>query len=230
VSALATRPTQGGHWTAHDSALYATCEIATAVAQGQGDQLPVLAHSFALDLAPNDRLLASGGYALDWWGAAGDGSYMTSSFIAGGTGVFGLGLLAATAIGSSARNARAKRNAAADAADRWRPVDAGTVHVSYFGFYLTDGQCGFRRFGWHDLVQASVTEVGGMHFHAATSGGGSSDFFLRSDWAELLFVMWAMYRNQHHPQLIGGSWLDAGFLARCRQNGYRPPPLQLTRR
>jgi hypothetical protein len=156
----------------------------------------------------------------------GDGSYSTSGFMAMGTGKLGLGMLAASAVGSSVGNARARRRAAEAATPMWRPVDQGGVHVSLHGFYLTDGHHGFRRFGWHHIVQASVVEPGCLHFHATTDEG-PADFLLRSDWAELAFVLWALARNPHHPQLLARSWIDPAFPARCQQHGYAPPTLEL---
>ena len=35
---------------------------------------------------------------------------------------------------------------------------------------------------------------------------------IASDWAELVFVLWALARHPRHPQLINGEWLPPGWL------------------
>ena len=47
---------------------------------------------------------------------------------------------------------------------------------------------------------------------------------IRSDWAELLFVLWALVRHPRHPQLGNGGWQPPGWQDRCRANGLVPIP------
>jgi hypothetical protein len=58
---------------------------------------PILTRRFALQF-PDERLVASGRYRLDSYGAVGDGSSTTSSTFVGGTGAVGIGLAVGSVI------------------------------------------------------------------------------------------------------------------------------------
>ena len=47
-------------------------------------------------------------------------------------------------------------------------------------------------------------------------------WIIQSDWAELLFVAWAVIRHRRHPQLVTGGWLPPGWVERATQYGYMP--------
>jgi hypothetical protein len=40
---------------------------------------------------------------------------------------------------------------------------------------------------------------------------GPISWLLSSDWAELIFVSWALARHPRHPQLLSGGWLPPGW-------------------
>lgn len=208
-------------WTERDSVLFASCEILAAATSGQLGSRPVLAHSFALRFAQDERLLATGAYQLHWWGAVGDGTDASRTTIVGGTGIIGIGLLGATAFGSAAGNANRRARAAADASSQWRPFDAGYLHISDQGFYL-QGSSGFRSFCWSHVVEGDLTAETMFAFNAMTTNG--TDYFcLTSDWAELVFMLWALAVNRNHPRLINNSWINPAFFEKCQRLGYPTP-------
>lgn len=210
-----------GDWTARDSVLFASCEILVAATTGRLDERPVLAHSFALQFAHDERLLATGSYQLHWWGASGDGTYEKRTTIVGGTGIIGMGLLGATAIGSAVGNANRRSRAAAEAMAQWRPVDGGYLHISNEGFYL-QGSAGFRSFSWRHVVEGDLTAETRFAFNAMTTNG-TDHFCLTSDWSELVFMLWALAVNRNHPRLVNNTWVNPTFFQKCERYGYPTP-------
>lgn len=67
------------------------------------------------------------------------------------------------------------------------PIDTGMIYVSAYGFYLS-GEGGLYPWSW------------------------GFSWILRSDWAELVFVTWALAVHPRHPQLLTGGWLPPGWL------------------
>lgn len=210
-------------WTNRDSTLFETCAIVTDIAHGRLQSRPTLTHSFVLQFGAQEKLLASGGYGLYWFGSEGDGSYEKRHFIGFGSGLLGVATLGATSAISAIGNSRRKAQARAAAAADWRPVDQGALHISDHGIYL-EGPVGFRAFNWSHITNCDLAGEGDWAFHANTTNG-PAQFRLQSDWAELCMVLWAMARNQNHPRFVGGTWLSQGFLEKCRRMGYQPPGL-----
>jgi hypothetical protein len=196
-----------------EQALQYTARIVRMAQTGKLKDQPCLAHTFAIDR--DEHLYAAGAYTLHWWGTLGDGSWSTSSFIAGGTGAVGMGMLVGSAIGNYNSRNRARRQAAANAALAWRPVDTGQVHVSDYGIYLTRGHHGIRRYRWTSITEADLHQPGVVFYNANTTDG-PVQYLLRSDWAELIFAFWCLARNPNHPRFIADTWIDRATIERSR--------------
>jgi hypothetical protein len=197
------RPAADQGWTYRDEVLLHTLVTVRQTMDGTLDQRPFLTSRFALNFE-GERLLASGYYRQDWWGAIGDGSYTYNSTLVAGTGALGLGLAAGTLYSSHRSKVNARSQALRDATHRWRPVDAGDLHISNCGFYLA-GPIGLRFFGWASIRQADIIGYGKLQYTADTDHGLQS-WMLAADWAELVFALWALARHTAHPQWIDGSW------------------------
>ena len=206
-------------WTATDTALWNTCRVAYYLeTTGQAPTVPV---GTMFPLVEGEGALAVGPLVVDEYKAAGDGSYQRSSFIAGGTGVFGLAMLAATAGGSAIGNANRRARAAQDAAAAWRHQTSGHITVTTQGFYIHDLQ-GLWRWDWDsiDLLQVAGPSTVVMQ---GRSTRGPLTWRLFSDWAELVFVLWAHARHRQHPQYLTGEWIPPGWAQWSADQGY---PLQ----
>lgn len=206
-------------WTPTDTALWNTCRVAYILEKtGETPQESV---GTMFPLVAGERALAVGPLIVDEYKAAGDGSYQTSTFVAGGTGVFGLAMLAATAGGSAIGNANRRARAAQDATLAWRPQTSGHVTVTTLGFYIHDLQ-GLWRWDWGsiDLLQVAGPSTVVMQ---GRSTRGPLTWRLFSDWAELIFVLWAHARYRQHPQYLTGAWIPEGWARWSADQGY---PLQ----
>lgn len=215
-------------WSQHDTAVWHACDIASALLMARIHERTVIATPFRphlgsqeSPLAGEERVLALGGFELLTHRAVGDGSYVHDGgfFLAAGRGGLGLsaGVLAGRAIGNSRRRARA----AADTVPRWVPDDGGTLWASTHGFYLQTPR-GLFGWPWAPIVSAQLVGPGALHVQGHSVGGPVS-WVLRSDWAELVFVLWAMHVHPGHPQLVNGGWLPPQWGARCEAAGHTPP-------
>ncbi len=92
-------------------------------------------------------------------------------------------------------------------------IDAGTLYVSAYGFYLHVAT-GLHSWHWNGITMASMVGPGDVQFTGESSRGPIS-WILRSDWAELVFVTWALAAHPRHPQLLTGAWLPPGGLRRA---------------
>lgn len=203
-------------WTNADSALWQTCRRAWELETGRTSSAPPIATYFPLQ--PGEVAWATGPLVIDEFRTAGDGTYQRSTFLAGGTGTFGLALLAATAAGSAIGNSNRRARAAADAAEAWRPCTRGSVVVTDGGFYIQDMR-GVFRWDWNsiDLMQVAAFSTIVMQ---GQSDRGPVMWRLFSDWAELIFVGWAHARHRQHPQYLSGQWLPAGWQEWVAAQGY----------
>lgn len=213
-------------WSHHDTAVWHACDIANALIAGRIHDRPVVATPFRPHLGPRhphpdnqERVLAQGGFELLTHRPVGDGSYVHDGgfFLAAGRG--GLGLSAGVLAGRAIGNARRRARAAADTVPRWVPDDAGTVWVSTHGFYLQTPR-GLYGWPWAPIVSAQLVGPGALHVQGGESVGGPVSWVLRSDWAELVFVVWAMNVHPGHPQLVDGGWLPPQWWARCQAAGH----------
>jgi hypothetical protein len=206
--------TDEGPWTVRDDALWTTAEIAVLLRRGQLHQRHPLPVPFAMRFGGHEeKILAHGSFQLFSWTAPGNGEYMHnhSSLIATGRGGLAMmaGFAAAQAIGNSSR----RREAAALAQPRWMQIDQGTVAVGNFGFYL-HGPHGIAPWAWNGIHVASLTAPGQLSIDGM-SDSGPVRWLLNSDWAELIFLLWASVCNPHHPQLTGTGWLPQEWLTKA---------------
>jgi len=83
------------------------------------------------------------------------------------------------------------------------------------GFFFATGPLGLAL-----TAAAAVGKAAGNSFQGQSEAGPIS-WILVSDWAELLFVTWALLFHPRHPQLLSGAWLPPGWLDRCAAHAYR---------
>ena len=204
-------------WLPADTALWTTCHIVSDVVQRR----PIESHIQTLfPLSPGVTALAMGGLLVDAFDAAGDGSYTHSTSFAFGTGLFGLALAAGTLAASAAGKSNARNRAAADAQRAWRPLFGGSIFVTTHGFYLQTME-GLFEWTWDSIDLMQLVGYNCLILQGRSSTGPIT-WRINSEWAELVFVLWALERHPSHPQLQDGSWLPANWLEWATHQGYRP--------
>jgi hypothetical protein len=197
-------------WTDRDAALWHTCELAMTLAAGERPGPTYQAPSaFPPRFATDETFWVSGGFALSRWFAPGDGSYESRTTFIGGGGLLGVALGAATLTGSAVGNARRRRAAAEAAIPRWNVVDQGFLWVTERGVYLQSLRAGVTAWDWWSIHTAEMVAPATVQLQA----DGTDPFLIASDWAELVFVVWALARFPQHHQLVAGTWLPPGWLA-----------------
>ena len=193
-----------------DAALWHTCAVAAARAAGRPPQPPVTVTSPVRPVLGDGEVLLAAGPLTRYVLAAGDPTYRRSSAFFFATGAVGLAATAAVAGGQAWGNRRRKRQAERAARPRWTAAGGGLLTVSTHGFYLS-GPHGHAP--W-PFAAVDACEVGrrGLVDLVGRSSAGPVHWLLESDWAELLFVLWALERRPDHPRLAGGAWLPPGWL------------------
>jgi hypothetical protein len=207
-------------WTPRDEVLRYTCYLAALLSGGHSTQdvVEVLA-PFPPTNADDEKLWATGPFVLSDFRALGDGSWQVSTPVVFGTGAIGVGLVAGSLVGGSIAKSRARRAAQAAAVPRWVPIEQGQLYLSQYGFYMHTPNV--LRWSWSEVTGASVVAPATVHF-TGNSVDGPISWLLQSDWAELLFVTWALTIHPRHPQLLTGGWLPPGWLEHARFH-HRPP-------
>jgi hypothetical protein len=192
------------------------------VSCGDGlDGIPEILSSFPPSLGPDERLWASGPYIACEFRPLGDGTWQTSNTFVAGTGTLGLSLAVGSLVAGAVSRSKARDRAAADAVARWVPAHQGQLFVSGYGFYFHTPQVFSWR--WSDIDEATVTAAGETRI-SGHSTRGPTMWAIASDWAELVFVLWALARHPRHPQLVNGEWLPPGWLEHARAC-QRPAPV-----
>lgn len=209
-------------WTTRDEVLRYTCALAAELAAGG----PVtsageVAAPFPPTLGEELPLWGSGAFTLHEWRAPGDGSWQPNRTMAFGTGPLGTGLVVGSLVGGVIANFRARRDAEAAAIPRWVPIEHGGLYLSRRGFYLHTPRV--LVWDWASITAASMTGPAAVHLNGNSEHGPVS-WLLCSDWAELLFVTWALTRHARHPQLADGQWLPPGWLDHAEAH-HQPVPL-----
>lgn len=203
----------GADWTVRDEALWATAEIAALSSSGRLHERWPASVPFALRHGETEKPLAHGPFQLLSFTAPGDGSYSynDSSLIAFGRGAAPLmiGHAVGRAIGNSAR----RRRAEALAQPRWMQIDAGTLTVSTHGFYMHNPTAIFS-WDWQSIDSLTLAGPGSVNL-LGRSANGQVNWMLHSDWAELLFFLWASAFAPSHPQLLGRTWLPGDWLTKA---------------
>jgi hypothetical protein len=201
-------------WTTRDEVLRYTCMLAAELAGGG----PVLsagevAAPFPPTLGEARPLWGAGSFTLHEWRAPGDGSWQPTRTVAFGTDALGAGLIIGSLLGGMIANSRARRDAEAAAIPRWMPIARGGLYVGERGFYLHTDRV--LAWDWASVTAASMIEPAAVHL-SGNSEHGPVSWLLCSDWAELLFISWALTRHPRHPQLVDGQWLPPGWLDHAR--------------
>ena len=70
-----------------------------------------------------------------------------------------------------------------------------------------------------DMQEIQLTGVGEVVI-AATNARGSARWKLRTQWAELILVLWAAQYMPEHPQLAGATWLPGDWMLHAAAHGY----------
>jgi len=196
-----------------DTALWTTCYIVSDTVNGR---IPDHRIETLFPLAPGEIALAAGNMGVDSFHALGAITpERTSTFVWGG-GLVGL----AVAVTALASGASRRAQARADAIEAWRPLFGGTLFVTDAGVYLQSLQ-GLSRWDWESVDLMQVTGYNSVIVQARMPAGPVS-WLIHSEWAELMFALWALRRHPEHPQLQDGSWLPANWLAWATEQGYRP--------
>jgi hypothetical protein len=214
----AEQPDRVVDWTEHERALWRTCEI--LVGLGRTGRWPdPIPTAFARQISSDEHVVAWSEFERGWYGAIGDGSYQSSTFVAGGFSPLGVMLGAATlgasALGNSSRKARARK----DAQQQWRRFDGGHLYVSTHGFYLLPGGVEVLAFPYSSILQADLGAPGVLVATISMASGGQEQFAVTTIWAELLFAVWAMDHCPQHPRLASLGFLPREFVERVAYAG-----------
>ncbi len=200
-----------------DSALWRTTHI---VSDLQHSRVPEYRVDTLFPLGQNEIAMTSGAVFVDAYRSAGDGSYVHSSGMVFGTGGLGVAMIAGSLIGNAAANSQRRREAEAKAAAAWRPEFSGTIFVTNSGF-IVQTTAGLFPWDWPSIDLMQVVDFNRVILQGRSSSGAIT-WRLASEWAELLFVLWALNRHPQHPQLRDGSWLPPGWIEWATHMGYRP--------
>jgi len=207
-------------WTHADQALLYTCYLAADLLGDRPLRPAPVRTPFPPRFAADETYLASGPFSLSIHAAPGDGSYHHDSSFFFATGKAGLaataGFAAARAVGNSRRRAAAQEQTIA----RWLPRHTGEITVSDRGMYLRNIQ-DFFAWDWHSIDSAEVVGFNTVILAAPTTAG-TTHWLLQSQYAELVFLLWAKVRYPGHPQLVGDAWLPENWAHWATAQGHRP--------
>lgn len=201
---------QAGHPTAHDVAIWHTCQINELLDAGASDAWPALRTSFAPVHAPDEHVFANGPFSLYDFGADGDGSYAHDGGFFFATGGVGLALTAGLAAGRAIGNSRRRRAAIRAAQPSWREIDRGQVWVTDHGFSFLTATGQFFSWGFGAISAAHLVGPAALWF-SGESVNGPVSWILATDWAELVFTFWCRVRHPHHEQFVNGAWVPPGW-------------------
>lgn len=203
-------------WSYRDESLLTTCRIWRAAVNGRADEIPALATYFAPELGDRERLWVRGGGQVSAWIAPGDGQYERRS---GGLFIFHpiwLAIMPVLAAGRAIGNYRRKQQAVSDLEERWLPVDQVALWVGSHGFYL-EGTT-IRSFGWSSIQSVQMVGAGAATIRYLGADGRNQVMLVQSEWAELIFIGWAVVRHPAHPALAGtDTWLPPGWVTKAEQ-------------
>lgn len=208
---------QSSAWSAHDAAVLSTVRIVRTLLAGDHEALPITDADFPTQLAEVERLLVAGGVDVLTFRPTGDGTYAhhRPAVVIADRGLAATTFVAAA---KAAGNRARRQQAVVDSQPRWVVDARGAIWISTAGFYLRT-PTGLYPWGW-DAVRAACL-IGPAAVRVDGAGAASAvSWVLRTDWAELLLLLWTMHRHPSHPQLRDGSWVPAGWLARAGALGY----------
>ena len=204
-------------WSAHESALWWTCNFVRDLTRS-GRLPPPVPVTFAMQQAEDEFVYQWGNYHRSWFGAQGRAGYRRSFLFAGGFSPLGMGLGALTLGASAVLNASRKARARQAATPMWRLSDSGTIYISTHGYYIAN-QYGLLPFAYDGHVSATLVQPGVFQYDMFMADGSQQRFATSTNWAELIFVTWAMKHCPNHPQLQNLGWLPHEFIERVRDAG-----------
>ncbi len=207
----------GVEWSAHESALWWTCNVVRDLTRSGRLPAPIPV-AFAKQLGQDEFVYQWGSYDRSWFGAAGSADYRESWLVAGGLSPMGMRMGVLTLGASAILNARRRARAEQAATPQWRPEGSGTIYISTHGYYLASAN-GFHPFASHQVMTASLVQPGVIAYDLAMADGSPQRFAMRTIWAELIFVTWALRHCASHPQLQNLGWLPDEFMERIRDAG-----------
>lgn len=209
----------GRQWLPADSALWHTLDIVSTIQQRN---IPRQRVATVFPLKENEIALTSGNFNIDSMRAIGDGSYVHNSSFVFGTGLIGAALTVGTLTASAAGNASRRAAAAADAQVTWRPAFQGMLTVTNRGFYLQTPEGLF----WWNWESITLLEIQNFSVLVMQGQGDSGPVTWRiwSDWAELIFALWALHVHPNHPQFLAGSWVPPNWVEWAATQGYPVHP------
>ncbi len=213
------RQRQVAAWTDHDDAILTTLRIVRSLLAGDRSAIKNVVADFPAQIAAHERLLVTGPIDVLGFRAQGQGTYLHQ----GPPLVVGreTAASAVTAAVIVAGNRKRRRKAILDAQPRWVLDAQGAIWVSTAGFYLRTPS-GLYPWSWDAVRAARLVEPGAVRVDGDGSASAVS-WVLRTEWAELLLLLWTLARHPAHPQLRDGSWLPSGWRARAEQLGYLDP-------
>lgn len=211
--------------TPYEAAIWRTVAINQSIDHGVMGKFPQVPTHFPLQLGGDrERVFATGPFQLRDYIALGDGSYMHQSGMMFATGAAGLALTGAFAVGQAIGNSSRRSHAEAMATPQWHVIDQGQVFVSGAGFYLDTGRNLFP-WGFRSIHSARLVKPGAALINGESRQGPIA-WIVESDWAELIFTLWARLIHPNHPQFAGNAWIPPGWSDRARTSKYglpRPP-------
>jgi hypothetical protein len=207
-------------WTDADQALLYTCHLAADVLAGQQPRAAPIPSPFPPQFSTSEQLLATGPFTLSSYEAPGDGGYNHESSFFFATGKAGLAATAGFAAARAAGNSRRRRRALNDTIPRWVPVYSGTITVSDEGAYLRTMQ-EFICWDWPMIRSAQIVGFNQGVLALPRADGRLGHWLLQSQFAELVFAVWAAKVYPSHPQLADGSWLPPNWLRWARAQGHQ---------
>lgn len=204
-----------------DYALADTFTLIEDLVNGHADEIEPVRPGFALRSA-DELVVAEGRYEMHWWGPVDE--QLSTDARSVNPAATGSGDVPSTLLDTEQAE-ELERDGAGDRTARWRTVDDGILSLTNHGFYLSEGATGQRRFGWDDIVAASMVSPGMVELTAATGDNGQRRRIV-SDWAEALFALWAFTRDRSHPQWLDGSWYPyEGARELAARAAELPPPV-----
>lgn len=218
VPARRPRWTPQRPWTSQDFIWWNTAGVLTALTYGRRPHpvSPVI-DPVRRAFSPDETMLASADAEMFLFGR-GDATYTPSRgfFLAGGP--VGLALMAAFFGGQALYNSRKKKAAEESNIEKWRKVASARITVSTHGIYLATGE-GMMPIAFRDVQEVQLTTTGEIVMSARNSAG-SARWKLKTQWAELIMILWAAQYMPEHPQVRGWSWLPGDWFRHAEAYGY----------
>lgn len=207
--------------TPYEAAIWRTVALNQALDHGVLGSLPQIPTHFPLRLGHGERVFATGPFALRDHIALGDGQYTHQSGMMLASGPAGLALTGAFAIGQAIGNSSRRSRAQAMATPQWHVIGQGQLFVSNSGFYLDTGR-NLWPWGFSDITSVRLVNPGAILINGESREGPVA-WILESDWAELIFTLWARLIHPQHPQFLGHAWIPPGWVDRARESKYGLP-------